>query len=200
MSTNGDLTRLDCARARRNVHRVLDGDALRPAERGRLSAHLGGCVACREFERDVTELHAALRSLPQDSLPDASLERVWDATVRSAERRTGAVERWIDWRVLAAAAVLTLGFIGLWRSPLVGLGDARSTRVQVELSDTEELARLGAEARLVLRMTADALRRVERAAVDDVLTDEVSPALSKAQIRWPRPSAAGDAKRGGGDA
>jgi len=42
----------------------------------------------------------------------------------------------------------------------------------------------------VLQLTSRALRRTERAAVQKVLTDEVSQALRRVPISWPEPGAA----------
>ena len=50
----------------------------------------------------------------------------------------------------------------------------------------EEVARAAEETRMVLGLTARALRDARQVAVKDVLADEVSPALRKVPIRWDR--------------
>ena len=47
------------------------------------------------------------------------------------------------------------------------------------------MARAIEEIRMVLGLTARALRDARQAAVEDVLADEVSPALRRVPIRWP---------------
>ena len=52
-----------CREARERIHALLDGDALEPSQRQRLDEHLGGCSACREFDRDLEALQSSLRDL-----------------------------------------------------------------------------------------------------------------------------------------
>jgi hypothetical protein len=154
-----------CAEARSALHAWLDGSA-KPAD---LAAHLERCPACREIEADLSLLVRELRSLPPIGFPDERLEQVWIRTTRASGRR-----RLWPWG-LAAAAVLALVAVG------VGL-----LRENAPASPSEaELRRAAAEARYALRLTAETLRRAERAAVRDVLTREVSPALRRVPIRWP---------------
>ena len=61
-----------------------------------------------------------------------------------------------------------------------------------------EVARAAEEARLVLGLTAKALRGAKKTAIEDVLAGEVSPALQRAPIRWPGESRAGRQESGNG--
>ena len=53
-----------------------------------------------------------------------------------------------------------------------------------------ELQQAAADARMVLQLTSQALRRTEKTVFQDVLTDEISEALRQAPIEWPERSAA----------
>ncbi len=53
----------------------------------------------------------------------------------------------------------------------------------------EQVARQAAEeARMVLQLTANALKRTEEVAFREVFAEEVSPALQRVGILWPRRS------------
>jgi hypothetical protein len=99
------------------------------------------------------------------------LERVWDRTTRAGGRRA----RGWRWNLAAAAAVVAIVLSGLW---------LRNGSAPTGPTDAE-LARAAREARMVLQLTSHALRRTERAAVQEVLTDEVSRALRRVPISWP---------------
>ena len=178
----------DCAEALARTHRRLDGDALEPAEARRLEAHLAACSRCREAAQELEQLQAALRTLPSPPFPDAALERVWQQT----SRRHRAVRPWLggwllDWRAAAvataaAALALLLWWPGAEQEEIVA---PPTTRAESAAPSEQELARAADEVRLVLGMTARALRRTERTAVDEVLAGKVSAALRRTTIRWP---------------
>jgi hypothetical protein len=106
-------------------------------------------------------------------MPAGDLEAVWSRTVDAGRDR----ERFrLDWRI-AAAAVLILG-AGLLFTWLGRRGPSPTAPSEAEI------ARAADEARLVFALTAQAMRRTERAA-DQVLAEEVSPAVRRVPIRWP---------------
>ena len=172
-----------CEQAREVIHRVLDGDLMDAVKRNDLEGHLAACESCREFDADLREVRDQLRSLPVVPLPAAALDEVW----RRTSRRPGIsrVRHWaLDWRAVAAAAVLALAFSGVLRWNPNGSAVA---------PDHDNLARSEAEARYVLQLVGEALRKTEQAAVQEVLTEQVSPALDTLPIR-PR-SASPDTRR-----
>ena len=83
--------------------------------------------------------------------------------------------------------MLTGVLIGLWA--FVGRSSttvADLNQPAVEDMTPEEIARAVEEARLVLGLTGSALRRAERAAVEQVLGGEVAPALQRLPIQFSR--------------
>jgi anti-sigma factor RsiW len=169
------MSRMTCDRARGVLHEVLDGDLMDADLRSMLHAHLAGCQACREFEADTRQIQSALAALPMVSLSEEALDEVWNRTSRARAGSGGFSRRGFDWRVAAAAAVVTIGLVGTW---WIGAPEP--------VGPTElELARAATEARMVLGMTANALRKTERATVEGVLADEVAPALRSVPIQWP---------------
>lgn len=162
-----------CRVALQAIHRRLDGEPPAEADERRLDEHLAGCADCRAARAELQAIQDGLRELPPLRMPDDALRAVLDRTVRSDRR--SALRRWgLDWR-LAAAAVITVGVIGVWYAlypPPSGPSQA-------------ELQRAAVEARAVLNLTARALRTAERAATRDVLAGEVSPALRRVPIEWP---------------
>lgn len=172
----------ECERARQWIHHMLDGELTDAAERAGLDRHLEACSACREFQGEMLWLQEGLRSLPAAPLPDEALEQVWDRTVR--KNKVVPFRRWrFDWRVAAAAAVIfTVAFLGIrsWQRPGT---IAEPTQAEV--------ARASQELRLVLGLTSDALRKSGVVAIQDVLAQEVSPALQKVPVRWPADTGAG---------
>lgn len=169
-----------CVEAREAVHATLDAEPLDAALKQRLEAHLASCSACREFAEELRAAQRELRALPELELPQAALEEVWERTSRAG--RAGESAPWGRYLPAAAAAAAVVLFGGLWllRPP------AREPAGPTEA----ELRRAAIEARMVLRIASDALRKSERAAFREVLTDEVSEALRRAPIRWPERSAA----------
>jgi anti-sigma factor RsiW len=166
----------DCSEAREAIHASLDADLMDAVQRRDLEAHLARCAPCREHAAELRRVQDALRSLPELELPEEALERVWQRTTRSS--RLPFRPRLRD-LVASAAAVLLVAVVGLWLyegSAPPGPTDA-------------ELERAAREARLVLGVASRALQRSEEVAIRDVLAEEVSPALRRAPIRWPEPSA-----------
>lgn len=167
-----------CASARELVHRALDGEALPAAERAALGRHLLTCADCRELRDDLERLRLGLQELPMPGLPREARAAVLAATVGSRGRRG----RVADWLPLAAAAALVVVMIGL-----ASIADrVRPPHDEAEVRAAER------QARMVLEVTAAALRRSERAAFDTVLAGEVSPALERVPIRWPEPARGSD--------
>ena len=172
----------ECRAARPLLQERMDRD-LDGGERARLDTHLADCADCREFADGLDALRHAFRSLPETPMPDAALDEVWARTVDAVPWW----RRWLGfdgdtvapWRTaLAGAAMVVLAGVALW----IGLAD----RVGNDAGPTEEeIARAAAEARSALALASDAVRRSERAAVQQVLQGEVAPALDRVPIRWP---------------
>jgi anti-sigma factor RsiW len=166
---------MSCETARDRIHRVLDGELMDAVRREELEEHLESCAECRRAREELGAVQSALRGLPVQPFPDEALQEVWRSTTRSGSaRRVAAGRRWLDWRPAAAAAVLALALYAAWDA-----GGARTGPT------AEEVARAAEETRMVLGLTARALRDAQQVAVKDVLADEVSPALRRVPIRWP---------------
>ena len=169
------MNRVACDRSREVLHQLLDGDLMGADLRSALHAHLAECEACRDFEADLRQIQSTLAALPAVPFSDDALAEVWSRTSRARAGSGGFSRRGFDWRVAAAAAVVTIGLVGTWWSG-----------APEPAGPTEhELARAATEARMVFGMTADALRKTERATVEGVLADEVAPALRSVPIQWP---------------
>jgi hypothetical protein len=193
MSETGNVRRFDCARAMDRVHRRLDGEPLDSPDARWLAKHLAVCTGCRRANVELQQIQTVLQSLGAESFPDTGLERVWEKTTRVPRRAL-----WVDWRVAAAAVVLFSALFGLWqlRSPVPEV----PLQTAVAGPSEQDLTRAAAEARLVLRITASAIHRTERAAVSEVLEKRLSPALQRIPIRWPRWSdTVSDKDTNGGD-
>lgn len=168
---------LSCEDGYRAIHQRADG--LLSMDGGQvLDAHLSACASCRGYAEELDALRSALSSLPEVPFPDDALEGVWDRTIRVEREQARSIRRW--WRPvakgLAAAAVIVMTFFG-----------SRAFFVPMEptLSD-QELARLSAETRLVFELTTNALRRVERATMEGLMVEQLSPALRRIPINWNR--------------
>ena len=165
---------LECEHARREVHRLLDGDSPDAESRERLEAHLARCHECRRMKADLEEIQSGLRSLRSPALPDETLQSVLDRTSRAP--RQPLHRRWgLDWRAVAAAAVLSVALLGLWRA---------ERSAQATHSD-EEVRQAAVEARLALGLASRALHRTE-SVTRSVLIEEVSGAFQRAPMGWPK--------------
>jgi anti-sigma factor RsiW len=160
----------ECARAKRAIHARLDGDVLVPEDRARLDAHLVTCDACRTLSTELEQIQRELQSIRVPGLAPAALDQVWEETSRAPARRRSPL------RVAAWAAGLAL---------LLG-GSSWILLQQREraLHDQAELRRATTEARLVLAVAGDALRRTERVTTDRVLEGGIRQALDRTSIRW----------------
>jgi len=161
---------MSCERARERIHQVLDGDLMAAESRQRLAAHLAGCPGCRQADAELRALQQALRSIPAVPLPGAALDEV---RARTTWQRAGH-DRWRDWRAAAAAVVLALA--------IYGSGTAVGPAVEPGPTD-EEVALATEQARMVLGLTGRALRGATETALNEVLADEVSPALQRIPTR-----------------
>jgi hypothetical protein len=192
MSHESDTLDLSCSRAMTYVHRRLDEDDLDTPSLRWLEDHLAGCPGCRLAQRELAEIQRSLAELSPIPFPEVALHRVWDRTSRSRGRGG-----WVDWRGAAAAALLAAVLGGMWYA---GKPDATQPAAVAATPSEAELARAAIEARYVLRVASAALRRSERAAVEEVLGEHVAPALSKIPIEWPGPpSPQGEERTKGGD-
>ncbi len=171
-----------CIETREALQDALDGPIA--AERLRtIEDHLRICPQCRDDREGLLAVRSALRSVADVPLPEEALELVWARTIRSGPRPRGIEAFRLDWRLAAAAAaVVTLLFL----PPLL--------RPVPSPYGTADLSRAEQDARRVLALTARALRKTERAAVDHVLAGEVSHAMRKIPIRW-SPSKRPDSRR-----
>jgi anti-sigma factor RsiW len=163
-----------CDAFRRRIHEVLDGELMDAARRAELDAHLEACDACRAFEAEMRQVQSALQSAPARTLPDEWLEQVFAETSRAPVRRASSGFWSTGWRVAAAAAILAAALWGFWPS-----GHDTGEYTQAELEQA------AAEARLALKLTANALARAERVGIEEVLEDQVSPALKRVPVNLP---------------
>ena len=164
-----------CVLARGAIHRTLDGDPLAPLapeEVQALATHLEECSGCRETRDELTQMRDALAALPQLPLPAADLEAVLARTTRRPRRFWQLPAGRLDWRLAAAAALVVLAAFVMWP-------ESDPAPSQAEIRQAE------AEARLVFKLTLDALKRTQRVTVDEVLGGEVSPALRRVPVKLP---------------
>ena len=159
---------MTCEQARATLHELLDGDSVDREQEYR--DHIAACSGCREADRDLQTIQTELRALPLAALPDTALERVWRDTTRPKGRQVSRRRfRGMDWRPAAAAAALAAVLLGVH---FVGPPDPSEA----------ELNQAAVEARMVLQLTARALRQSEETVIREVLAKEVSPALGRAPI------------------
>jgi anti-sigma factor RsiW len=170
-----------CEQAIERIHQILDGDLMDAAQRQELESHLSNCDGCRKADAELRTIQQALSALPADELPEDALEQVWTRTTKARLKPA------YHWSIAAAAAVLVLALLGLWQIGAPGVAEPTQA----------ELDRAADEARMVLGLTAQALRKTEQAVFKSVLTDEVSPALKSVPIKWP--GAAAGRRKGGND-
>ncbi len=167
---------MTCATALETFHRVLDGDLMDAADRQAMEAHLQVCSGCAEQAGQLREVQDILRGMAEQPMPGDAVEEVWRQTVRAPRVRTR--RGWRDWRFATAAAIVAAAV-------LIGLQTGPFDNPQNE----EQVARQAAEeARMVLQLTANALKRTEEVAFREVFAEEVSPALQRVGILWPRRS------------
>jgi anti-sigma factor RsiW len=176
----------ECAAARETVQELLDG-TVEAERREALESHLAACGECREVRRGLVAVRAGLRSLPETPFPDDALRQVWDRTV-NAGRGATFVAPWRPRFVTAAALAASLVLFALifsWSRRLPP--DPGPARL-----DAEQIEQVRREARQVLELTAAALKRGERAAIERVVEGEVSPAIRRIGIQWPQTKVAVD--------
>ena len=167
MDETGDRI-MNCDEAQRTTHRVLDGDLMDATSLRRHRKHIESCLNCAGFDAELNDVQQALQGLTVEALPDQALDELLAQTSRA--ERVGPWRRWgLDWRALAAAAVLAFA--------LVAALD-RGGPVPAPQPTPAELAQASEDARRVLALTAKALRRTEEAVVGEVV-----PALSSIPIR-----------------
>lgn len=166
-----------CDQAREAIHCRLDADLMDAGKQQQLEAHLRTCEHCRELEQELTAIQGGLRGLPTMQLPDEVLERVFLETDRAPSRPRRPI-----WAAIAAASLV------------VALGGWWALQQRPSGPTDAELVRASREARLVLKMASDALKRTERTAFRDVVADELGGALRRAPVEWPDTS--GGQRRG----
>ncbi len=174
---------MTCSTGLETFHRVLDGDLMEARERQRMEDHLAGCSECAEKAAQLSEMQDLLRAMAEQPMPDHAMDEVLERTVKApAVRRR---PRWRDWRfAAAAAAVVAASWIGFKNTP--------------ERTPGHDLAAQQAaqEVRMVLQLTANALRKSEQVAFREVFAEEVSPALRRIGILWPSAAREQDANEG----
>jgi len=167
MDETGDRI-MSCEEARRTTHRVLDGDLMDATSLRRHQKHVGSCLDCARFDAEMNDVQQALQGLTVEGLPGEALEQLLAQTSRADG--AGPLRRWgLDWRALAVAAILAFALVATldWHGPSVA-----------PQPTSAELAQASDDARRVLALTAQALRRTGEAVVG-----EVAPALSSIPIR-----------------
>jgi anti-sigma factor RsiW len=166
--------RLSCTEALARIHAVLDGDLMDVAERQALDDHLEGCTECRAARVEFEQIQSSLRGLTSVPFPDDAFQQVLAETSRAP--KPAVHSRWgVGWRA-AAAAVLAVGMTatlwGVWSTTPTG-------------PDQAEIDQAAAEARMVLKLTAQAFARTQHAAIEGVMSGEVSPALNRVPMNMP---------------
>ena len=170
-----------CSTAMELFHRALDGDLMEATDRQGMQAHLAVCSECAEKAGQLRDMQDMLRGMAEQPMPDDAMREVWQRTVRAPVVRTR--RRWRDWRFAAAAAVVIFAtFIGMRLYPVHG--DDRVARQAAQ------------EVRIVLQLTAHALKRTEEVTFREVFAEGVSPALQKVGILWPQASRGRDGDEG----
>lgn len=165
-------SRHECDLSPAAIHRRLDGDPVEQAELSRLEAHLTGCERCRELDEELRAIQEGLRALPAPEFPEDAFERVLRQTAGKVSRA------WLPAWAAVAAATLIVALAGWW-----------ATQPSQRGPTDAELARASQQARLVLKLASDALKRTERVAFHDVVGDELGAALRRAPVDWPDTSA-----------
>lgn len=179
--------RIGCARAMATLQRGLDGELLAPDELARLGRHRAACARCEARAQELDAVQYALREVEAPVFPETALHAVFRQTSRAPSARVARRARvGAAMRVAVAALVAGLGLV-LWLVTWSPAGPSPA-----------ELAQAAAETRMVLGLTATALRGTERAAVRQVLGARVAPALRKLPVRWPEvTTSSGDDRRSG---
>ncbi len=95
---------MDCQECRGHTPRLLTG-TLPPALVAELGGHLAGCEVCRLELTDEQALTRRLREVARYRPPESLHAQVERQLGRGEERRA---RQWVQWRWLAAAAVLLL--------------------------------------------------------------------------------------------
>jgi anti-sigma factor RsiW len=104
----GVVRSAECERARSRVSLMVDGE-LSELEQASLRAHVGRCVACARFERDMVALTTEIRSAPlARTTATAFVLRRPDAEVEVSRSRSATV-RMLQVGAAAAAVVLAAG-------------------------------------------------------------------------------------------
>jgi len=164
----------DCRKIQDAIQERMDAPVAADLRQA-IEAHLRLCGECRSYQEGLDAVRRALVSLPEVPFPDEALALVWERTIRSRPDERHRPSMRFDWRVaLAAAAAVTLLFLPALFRPVLDPYSAA------------ELARADRDARRVLSLASQTLRRTERAAVNQVLAGEIVPAVRRIPIRWPQ--------------
>lgn len=169
----------DCLHIREAIQERMDGPIAAELQVA-IEAHLLRCSGCREAQQGLVAVRRSLEALESPPLPQEALDGVWSRTVLASKQAAPVRMRLfgLDWRVVAAAAavLVTLLLLPALRRPAPTPNDYAPA----------DLSRAAQDARRVLALTAQALRKTESAARDRVLAGEVSPALRRIPIGWPQ--------------
>jgi hypothetical protein len=149
-------------------------DAMSPADRAAIEAHLQECVECLALAEDLTAIRSAAGSL-EPLVPPA---RVWHQIVAAtaAPPETGWFRaEWFAWRSLTAVAMTALIAAGLWRVGLL-LSPATPARDVASLAaSVPDSTAAGAEEDFIVAISA--LEQVT-SADRDVLDPDTAVALN----------------------
>lgn len=178
-----------CTTAMECFHRLLDGDLMDAADRQRMDNHLTVCSECSEKAVQLREMQDLLRGMAEQPMPEPVLSEVRARTVDAQPE--SASRGWFDWRLAAAAAsIVLLTWVGITMRP----GNDVDPMLTAQAAQQEEAERAAQEVRMVLQLTANALKKTEQVAFREVFAEEISPALRKVGVTWPQAprGAAGD--------
>ncbi len=158
-----------CEEARRVIQTRLDGP-VSAADAVALEQHLASCEACRSYRTEMEEISSVLRLAPELEFPEEALETVWEQTVRKQAPQRRRWPMWAAATASLAATVLVALLIG-YPKPV----------------DPQEAELLQAEKDLafVLSITRDAMQRGGQAFEEQVLEENVRPAMRRSRYQAP---------------
>ena len=172
MNDFGSAGNASCNEIRRAIEGRLDGVGA-SSEANVIDPHVITCEACREYEVNLRALGERLRALPVFSLPEQTVASILWRSIEEERYAWRSKARRVCIGVLAVAAAVALA-VGL---PILRVGPG-------EAVSTADLDHAKAQTVYVLNITADALQRIGRTTVLEVLERSLPPVLERFQLKW----------------
>ncbi len=172
MNDFGSAGNASCEEIRRAIQERLDGvGASRNANV--IEPHVVTCEACRGYEINLRAIGERLRALPVFSLPEQTVARILRRSTEEERYALHSKARRVCMGVLAVAAAVALT-VSL---PILRVGPG-------EAVSTADLDRAREQTVYVLNITADALQRIGRTTILEVLERSLPPVLERFQLKW----------------